>query len=121
MDARWSDFFNLDSGFVVDGHSVSTSEAMFYINFGTGTSSRDSAGMTAEGFANAVLQAIGPAGFAPAGGSTIRINVSGVGGAPGKKTMEWQWLTGGPGIHGDKQPSGLGAVPTADAGTASIE
>src|SRR5258706_12340229 len=100
MDARWSDFFNLDSGFVVDGHSVSTSEAMFYINFGTGTSSRDSAGMTAEGFANAVLQAIGPAGFAPGGVFASRINVFGGEGAPGKKTMEWQWITCVPDITG---------------------
>ncbi len=104
----------------MDGHSVSTSEAMFYINFGTGTSSRDSAGMTAEGFANAVLQAIGPAGFAPAGVSTIRINVSGVEGAPGKQTMEWQWITGVQDIHGVTQPSVFGPVPTAYAGTASM-
>jgi len=93
MGQRWSDFFNLDSGFVVDGHSESASYAMFFINFGTGNTWRDTAGMNAEAFANAVLASLGPAAFAPAGVSTIRINVSGVEGIPGRQTIEWQWVS----------------------------
>ena len=113
MDARWADFFNPNSGFVVNGHEVTAVEAMFFINFGTGLSMRDTAGMTGESFANAVISAIGPAAFAPVGASVIHVNVSGVEGTPGHQTIEWQTVNYG-GV------STFAPVPTAYSGTASI-
>jgi hypothetical protein len=113
MDARWADFFNTSSGFVVDGHEVSASEAMFYINFGTGNSLRDTAGMTAEAFANAVLSSLGPEAFAPAGTSVIHINVSGIEGTPPHSTIEWQWVNyQGQWVYAP--------IPTAYSGTTAI-
>lgn len=113
MDQRWSDFFNPNSGFVVDGHSVTASEAMLYINFGTGNSMRDTAGMSGEAFANSVISALGPAAFAPAGTSVIHINVSGVEGTPGHQTIESQW------VKYDGAWT-FEPVPTSYSGTASI-
>jgi Tol biopolymer transport system component len=113
MDARWSDFFNLDSGFVVDGQSVSSNHAMFFVNFGTGNSWHQTGGMSAEAFANAVIQSLGPAAFAPAGVSTIRINVSGLEAIPGRQTIEWQWV----------QQDGawtFAPIPTAYSGVAAM-
>jgi hypothetical protein len=112
-DQHWTDFFNLDSGFVINGHSVGSSEAASYLNFGTGGRSIDNLGMTGESFANALLNSLGPAIFAPVGSSTISINVSGVEGIPGRQAIEWQW------VKYDSAAT-FAPVPTAYSGTTSI-
>src|SRR5882724_10122169 len=84
MDKRWSDFFNLESGFTVNGFSISSSEAMFYLNFGTGNKGLNS--VSAKGVADA-LGAV----FAGPGASKSSFGSPGVEGTPGHQTLEWGW------------------------------
>jgi len=106
MDKRWSDFFNLESGFTVNGFSISSSEAMFYLNFGTGNKGTSSVSATG------VADALGVA-FAGAGESKSRFINPGVEGTPGHQTIEYQW------VNNDGESIKV-PVPTAYSGTASM-
>jgi YD repeat-containing protein len=105
MDKRWSDFFNLESGFIENGFSMSTSEAMFYVNFGTGRRLTDIVGVTGKDVANAL-----GASFALPG---VPFATPGVEGIPGHQTIEYKSVN-------DGGESIVVPVPTAYSGTASI-
>lgn len=115
LDARWSDFFNLESGFYVDGHSEPASIAMFYVNFGTGRSLRATAGMTGAALASSM-----PLVFASADTSVVHIGGPGVEGTPGHQTLENRWIIGIKDTNGVTLPDAYGPVPTAYSGINSI-
>jgi YD repeat-containing protein len=108
MDQRWSDFFNLESGFTVNGFSISSSEAMFYLNFGTGNKGLNS--VSASGVATAL-----GVKFAHAGASKVAFGNPGVEGTPGHQTLEWGWTK-----LGETGPLVYTLVSTTYSGTSAI-
>jgi hypothetical protein len=111
MDSRYADLANPGGGCVVNGFSASCSEAMIYINFGTGnsTSILANASVTMHDIAHSIGVM-----FASAGASKTVLNVSGMAGTSGHSSIEWTWVKAeGYGWY-------YGPVPTAYSGTTAM-